>query len=209
MEQVVIANPKGGCGKTTIAANLAAYYASKGSSVLLLDHDSQRSSSDWIAVRPATCPKIQLRRVKESESVGQRLDEEYDYIVHDMPAAWTLKKIETDLSLGAKVIFPVIASPTDIRACFRFIMTLHREGAFDLPVQMALVANRARIQTRYYQVLTDFTDRLELPLVATLRDTQNYVRAMDRGLSIFDLPEGRVKKDIEQWQPLLKWLASV
>lgn len=203
MEQVFIANPKGGCGKTTIAAQLAGHYAMAGRRVLLADHDAQKSSSDWVNVRPGACPKI-FSIVSQPDEV---LDSKgMDIVIHDMPAAWTLAKVEHVVREHDHILIPVLSSPTDIRACFRFIMTLHREGVFEWPVEIGIIANRARTYTKYYQVLSEFIERLDIPLVGTIRDTQNYVRAMDRGLSLFDLPPSRAQRDIENWQPVIHWL---
>lgn len=107
---------------------------------------------------------------------------------------------------GDKVLVPVLSSPTDIKACLRFLMELYRSGIFEAGIRMGMVANRSREHTRYYKILIEFLERLESPLVANLRDTQNYVRAMDRGLTIFDLPESRVAADLAQWQPIFDWL---
>jgi len=204
MDQVFIANPKGGCGKTTIAVHLAAHCAKAGRKVLLADHDAQKSSSDWIGVRPQACANISSVISKADERVdGSGMD----VIIHDMPATWTLARVAHIVGEGDRILIPVLSSPTDIRACFRFVMTLHREGVGEWPVRIGIVANRTRQHTRYFQVLQEFVARLEYPLVGSLRDTQNYVKAMDRGLSIFDLPPARVQLDLDSWQPLLEWLA--
>ncbi|MFT7561441.1 MAG: chromosome partitioning protein [Flavobacteriales bacterium] len=205
MEQVFVANPKGGCGKTTIAAQLAGYYASRGDSVVLVDHDPQRSSSDWLSMRPSSCHKIILERVRGKSNVDI---DNADVKIHDLPATWTLACMEGYVQSGDYILVPILASPTDIRAAFRFIMSLHREGVMEWPVKIGFIANRTRRNTRYYQVLAEFVDRIELPLISTLRDTQNYVQVMDKGLSLFDIPQGRVRKDLDEWQPVIDWLKT-
>ncbi|WP_028887049.1 ParA family protein [Teredinibacter turnerae] len=203
MNQIFIANPKGGCGKTTISTQIAGYYANLGHRVLLVDHDAQKSSSDWLASRPARCSSIQLRATTVETPVS---DGEAEVVVHDMPAAWSLDHVVDIIHAGDKVLVPVLSSPTDIKACLRFLMELYRSGIFEAGIRMGMVANRSREHTRYYKILIEFLERLESPLVANLRDTQNYVRAMDRGLTIFDLPESRVAADLAQWQPIFDWL---
>ncbi|WP_045858303.1 ParA family protein [Teredinibacter purpureus] len=205
MNQVFIANPKGGCGKTTITTQLAAYFANTGQKVLLVDHDAQRSSSDWLGSRPKNYSAISL--------IATALDEPCDtngaeLVLHDMPAAWDLEHVADIIHDGDHVLIPVLSSPTDIKACLRFIMGLYRTGIMESSIKIGLVANRARVNTRYFQVLMAFMERVELPLIATLRDTQIYVRAMDKGLTIFDLPPGRVAVEVAQWQPLLDWLQA-
>ena len=203
MEQVFVANPKGGSGKTTISAQLAAYFALQGRDVLLVDHDALKCSSDWASSRPQSRAKI--------EALVASVDAEIDvngaeWVVHDMPAAWSLENVQDILHCDDRVLIPVLSSPNDIKACLRFVMSLHRTGILETGVKVGLIANRTRSRTRYYKVLEEFLVRLDLPIVTTLRDTQNYVRAMDSGLSIFDLPPSRVRPDIEQWQPILSWL---
>lgn len=203
MKQIFIANPKGGCGKTTIATQLAGYFANQGRQVLLVDHDAQRSSSDWLSSRPAGCAAIESIALAVEKPVNGAAAE---LVVHDMPAAWDLDHVADIIRPGDQVLIPVLSSPTDIKACLRFIMGLYRSGIMEADIHMGLVANRSREQTRYFKVLMEFLERVELPLVTSLRDTQNYVRAMDRGLTIFDLPPNRVATDISQWQPIFDWL---
>ncbi len=205
MEQVFVANPKGGCGKTTISTQLAAYFAMRGQGVLLVDHDALKGSSDWLAGRPASQPKIALAIAGVDAAVDGN---GADWVVHDMPAAWSLEKVHDTLQAEDRVLIPVLASPNDIKACLRFIMRLHRSGMLERGIRVGLIANRARTYTRYYKILQAFLSRLQLPLVTSLRDTQNYVRVMDAGLSIFDLPPNRVQADLAQWRPLIDWLCN-
>lgn len=202
MSHIFIANSKGGCGKTTIAAQLVGYGAKAGKSALLMDHDSQKSGSDWLRSRPEACPKIHL----QVADVGTRISSDnYDLVVHDMPAAWSLVANPVMVCSGDKLLIPVLPSPTDIKACLHFLMALQRAGIMEFGIDIALIANRVRSNTRYFKVLTEFLERLDLPLISSLRDTQNYVRSMDSGLSIFDLPASRVKRDLEMWEPILEW----
>ena len=203
MDQVFVANPKGGCGKTTISIQLAGYYANNDRKVLLVDHDAQRSSSDWLASRPYQCAKIQSKASKVDDPVEFG---DAEVVVHDMPAAWSLEHVSELIHAQDKVIIPVLASPNDIKACIRFLMSLNRSGVLENGVSVGIVSNRMRSNTNYSKVLLEFLERVELPLVGQLRDTQNYVKTMDKGLSLFDFPESRAKQDREQWQPILRWL---
>lgn len=206
MEQVFVTNPKGGAGKTTISTHLAAYFANQNKNVLLVDHDALKCSSDWHHVRPEACAALRSL----SAGVNEAIDfGGADWVIHDMPAAWTLENVQNILHAGDRVLIPVLSSPNDIKACLRFVMELHRSGVLEWGIQVGFVANRVRANTSYFKVLQEFLTRLGLPIVATLRDTQNYVRAMDSGLTIFDLPKSRVASDLDQWQPMLKWLAEV
>lgn len=203
MEQVFVANPKGGCGKTTISTQLSAYFANQKRQVLLVDHDALKCSSDWLSVRPKDRPSIRSMVA----SVNDKIDfGDADWVIHDMPAAWTLEDVQNIMHEGDKVLIPVLSSPNDIKACLRYVMDLHRSGVLECGIEVGLIANRVRTNTRYFQVLKEFLSRLDLPIVAVLRDTQNYVRVMDAGLTIFDLPDSKVKEDKKQWKPILKWL---
>lgn len=203
MKQIFVANPKGGCGKTTLAAQLASCYAGRGASVALVDHDPQQSSGDWLRSRPKKCAGI----VPIIASRGEVADDDYDYVIHDMPAASEISAIDGIARRGDKLIIPMLPSPTDIKAGVRFLMSLNRNPWIEESgLDVGLVANRVRSNTNYFKVLTAFLEEVNIPLVASIRDTQNYIRAMDGGVSIFDLPPSRVKQDVEQWQPLLDWI---
>lgn len=203
VDQVFVINPKGGCGKTTLSTQLAGYYACRGKRVLLADHDAQKSSSDWLASRPESACTIRCVALKPENALNV---DDTDVVIHDMPAAWTLKNIHSIVRPGDRLLIPVLASPTDIKACLRFIMSLNREGIMDSQAAVGLVANKVRTNTRYFAVLNTFLQKVGLPIVGQLRDSQNYVRLMDRGLSVFDLPSKRLQRDIDEWVLILDWL---
>ncbi len=204
MPQIFIANPKGGCGKTTLATQLAGYFADKKANVLLLDHDAQRSSHDWLQNRPAACSPIALEIFGDSNSQPDA----DQLLIHDMPAACGIDDFMSQINPGDYLIIPVLPSPTDIKACLRFVMALYRFGFLQKELSIGLVANRVKLRTVYFKTLESFLQRLQLPLIATLRDSQNYIRVMDAGLTIFDLPPSRSKTDRDQWQALLDWLEA-
>lgn len=204
MMDVFIANPKGGCGKSTIAISLASYFASQGDSVCLVDYDPQRSTLDWLKARPKACASIL------PSSPGFPLpDQPLDWVVHDLPAGFDIPKLEALLPQGARVLVPILPSPTDIKAGVRFLMGLSRaDWMAPRGIKVGLIANRVRTNTRYYRVLLAFLQQVNRPLLCTIRDTQNYVRTMETGTSIFDLPTSKVMRDIEDWAPLVEWLKA-
>ncbi|MGB5325323.1 MAG: AAA family ATPase [Pseudomonadales bacterium] len=201
MKHVVVLNPKGGCGKTTIATHLAVYASTLGLRVALADHDKQASSHDWLKCRPRRCADIGVIAVYDGEAIGG----DYEVIIHDMPAS----AISDNLGIASacnKIIIPIMPSPIDIKAAMRLWVKLSNSGWLDDPnIQIGLVANRIKANTRYVRTLDAFIDKIGLPLIATLRDTQNYIRSLDAGLTLFDLPPNRVAQDLVQWQPLMEW----
>ena len=203
MRQVFIANPKGGCGKTMLATQIASYYADRTSRVALVDHDRQCSSQDWIKCRPDNCPTISLITAFDGEKIGTR----FNRVIHDMPAACHISDLRPVANKNDQLIIPILPSPTDIKASVRFLMSVNRDPWFPKSgIHVALVANRVRINTNYHKILTTFLAKVNMPLITSIRETENYNKAMENGISIFDLPKSRVKTDLRQWQPLLDWL---
>lgn len=207
MPHIFVVNSKGGSGKTTLSTQLASYYAKRGDSVILADHDPQKSSCDWLAARPARCASIQLIAATPDQVIAPATDS--TIVIHDMPAGWipALNSPVFVKNSDSKMLIPILPSPIDIKSGLRFIMMLYRSGVLENTVKAALVANRARSHIRFNKILLDFLARVDLPLIGTVRDSQNYIRAIENGISIFDLPASAVKTDVEQWQSIIDWLA--
>ncbi len=206
MNQIFVTNPKGGCGKTTIATHLASHYSNNGAKVLLVDHDAQKSSSDWYDCRPKKYLSMKLIASSVNTPVSTK---GADVVIHDMPAAWTLEHVEEILHSDDKILIPVLSSPTDIKAALRFIMALNRSGILEQGIKVGLVANKVKSNTSYHQIQQSFLERMDFPVVGSLRDTQNYIKTMDKGLTVFDFPISKVKNDLSQWQPILNWLNAI
>ncbi len=208
MRRIMVLNPKGGCGKSTLATNLAGFYAIKGEPVALADLDPQQSALDWLAVRPAERPEIHGCAMKEDDC-RVLLPHSAGALIFDAPAALHEKQLKDRLKLAQTVLVPVLPSSMDIRACARFVVELMKIGRVTKQkVKVAVVANRVRENTRGYAALQQFLRKLDVPVITALRDSQNYVFAAERGLSIFELAPSRVEKDLRQWLPLIKWLAG-
>lgn len=212
MRTILILNPKGGCGKSTLATNLAGYYASRGHTVALADFDPQGSSIDWLAVRPADRPLIHGVAAWE-ESL--RVPKNTEYLIMDSPAAVRDKSLSDLVRRAESILIPLLPSPMDMRAATRFLealMDLRR--VVNCEVKLATVANRVRDHTIAATNLSDYLHALKLPdghhfpCLAALRASQNYVHAAERGLSIFEFARAATLQDREQWKPLLRWLNS-
>jgi chromosome partitioning protein len=208
MRQILVVNPKGGCGKTTVATTLAGYYAGRGLSVTLVDCDPQKSAADWHCARPKSAAPIQLICSAPDTPVNYEIAT--DITIHDLPAGWIPQLSSPCLASEQplKMLIPMLPSPTDIKAGLRFMMALYRAGVLEQKISAALVANRTRSQLRVHQLLLGFLQRIDLPLLSSLRDSQNYIRSIEHGISLFDLPASAVQQDLAQWQPIIDWLET-
>lgn len=206
MRHIMFLNAKGGCGKSTLAASLASYYACEGYKVAIMDCDPQRSSLEWLATRSDLEWEIAgIDGNKDDASVPRDMD----VVIYDVPAGLRGKDLTAMVKKAETIIIPVLPSPIDIRAAAHFIHELLLVGKVSRnKTKLAVVANRVRENTRVYHTLEKFLSSLKIPFVTTLRDTQNYIRAEERGLGIFELAPSAIEVDMEQWEPLLKWLRS-
>ena len=206
MRTIMTLNAKGGCGKSTLATNLASFYADQGASVTLADLDDQQSSLTWLSNRPGDRPAI---HGIDATRQALRVPRGTDVLILDAPAAIHGSDLTALVRRAETLLVPVLPSPLDIRAAARFIGELLTVGKVSRKQsRLAVVANRVRQNTRVYQSLEAFLKSLRIPFPATLRDTQNYIRAAERGLGIGEMAPSAVQTDLEQWQPLLRWLKS-
>jgi len=207
MRTIMVLNSKGGCGKSTIATNLASYFAfEKELNVVLEDFDPQGSSSDWLKARPDYYPAIKgIRAWKENT----RPSASTDIIIIDAPAAVYGKDMTALVRRADTILIPVLPSPIDIRAATQFIHDLLLQGKVSRKqTRIAVIANRVRENTRVYHALEIFLKSLKIPFIATLRDTQNYIRSAEQGIGIFEMAPSSVYRDLEQWEGLTRWLRS-
>ena len=206
MRTVMLLNAKGGSGKSTLATNIASHYATKGQHVVLADFDPQQSSMDWLKVRPDDRPEI---RGIDATAELIRVPRDTDWIVFDVPSVTHGRDLTGLIRRVDTVIMPVLPSPMDIRAAQHFIEELHKVGKLARDeVKLALVANRVKENTVIYHQLAEFLKSLKIPFIAALRDSQNYIKAAERGLGICEMAPSAVEHDLEQWKSLLRWLNS-
>lgn len=207
MRSILVTNAKGGCGKSTIATNLAAYYASEGFETTLADYDPQQSALTWIEERPEDYAAIHA--LPAFEQGLRSLSRNTEYLIIDAPARSHGKELNELVKRAESIIVPVLPSPIDIKAAEKFVdELLHISKVADKKAKVAVVANRVRENTLIFDELDEYLTKLKAPYVTSLREAQNYIRAYQRGLGIHELPPYLAWPDWEQWDPLLEWLDS-
>jgi chromosome partitioning protein len=207
MRSILVTNAKGGCGKSTIATSLAAYFASEGYETALADYDPQQSALSWLEERPEDYAKI--TGVAGYESGLRSVPRHTEYLIIDSPARSHGKELSELVRRAESIIVPVLPSPIDIKAAHQFIdelLTTHK--VTDRKARVAVVANRVRDNTLIFDELDEYLESLKAPYIASLREAQNYIRAYQRGLGIHELPPYLAWPDWDQWDPILEWLDS-
>ena len=203
MSVVVIANPKGGVGKSTLATNIAGYFASQGHAVMLGDADRQQSSRLWLGLRPTAARPIGNWDV--SADLIAKPPKGTSHVVLDTPAGLHGWRFNDVMKIARKVIVPLQPSVFDIFATRAFIDQLLKSKHHDR-LQIGLVGMRVDARTIAADNLQEFVSTLGLPVLGYLRDTQNYIHLAARGLTLFDVAPARVEKDLAQWQAICAWL---
>lgn len=205
MPVVLVANPKGGVGKSTLSTNVAGYFARKGRTVMLGDADRQQSSALWLKLRPPEARPIQTWEV--SDDLIARPPKDVTHVVLDTPAGLHGQRLKDVLKIADKVLVPLQPSIFDIYATRAFIDEL-AESRRAGKLQVGIVGMRVDMRTIAADKLGEFLTGLGLPVLGALRDTQNYVHLAARGLTLFDVAPSRVEKDVNQWQGICDWLDS-
>jgi len=206
MQTILVANPKGGSGKTTLATNLAGWLAGKRQQVALQDLDPQRSSTEWLARRPSLFPGI--GELAHGVKVRELKERGTQWLVVDTPAGMYGDDLDDAVRRADAMLVPLTPSAFDMAATRHFLDAIRqfkavRKGA----LAIAIVAMRVDARTRSAGELDQFLEGLDFPLVTHLRDTQVYVHCARDGASVFDLPRSRGEQDWEQWRPLTRWIA--
>jgi chromosome partitioning protein len=206
MPTLLVANPKGGTGKTTLATNVAGWLAGRRQRVVLADLDPQQSSTQWLARRPALFPPIvgwapdaKWRELKELDP---------QWVVVDTPAGLHGDDLRDAVRRADLMLVPLAPSAFDMAATQRFLAVVAELKAVRRgELAIGMVAMRVDARTRSAGELDEFLAGYRLPLVTHLRETQVYVHCARDGASVFDLPRSRGEQDWVQWQPLTRWIA--
>lgn len=212
LQKIVVLNPKGGCGKSTLATSLASYFALRGPLPALLDCDPQGYSMRWLEKRSPNRPPVHgiaayKKSMQSTRSWQLRVPNETNRLIIDTPAALESRQIH-DLTYDANhILIPVMPSSIDIRYAAKFIADLLMVSQLDRGNRkLGIIANRTRVNTRSLQQLMRFLTSLKIPIISTIRDSQNYVQATARGIGIYEMPHYKAHRDIEDFSKIVRWL---
>ena len=205
MPVIVVANPKGGAGKSTLATQIAGYLASVGKAVTLGDLDRQQSSRQWLDIRPGQLPRIAPWEISR-DAIAKPAKGTTDAVI-DTPAGLHGARLDAAMKVADMIVVPLQPSLFDMQATHAFVRELLRHKRAD-KVRVGLVGMRVKEHTIANERFHEFIATLGLPLITTLRDTQNYVHLAAHGLTLFDVAPGRVERDLAQFAPLARWLTS-
>jgi chromosome partitioning protein len=212
LNKIVILNPKGGCGKSTLATNIAACYAHNGSRPSIMDYDPQGSTMAWLGRRPEHLPAIHgiaayKKSMQATRSWQLRVPEDTLNLIVDSPASISHDDLRELTRDSSSILVPVLPSSMDIDAASRCIADLllvakvnRNEG------KLAVVANRTRKNTKSFNRLMRFLDSLGIPIIAVLRDSQNFVHAAEKGVGLLEMQPSRVRQDVGQIDRIITWL---
>ena len=212
LNKIVILNPKGGCGKSTLATNIAACYAKRGLQPAIMDYDPQGSTMAWLKRRPSDLPAIHgiaafKKTMQATRSWQLRVPEDTVELIVDSPASLSHDDLRELTRDSSSILVPVLPSSMDIDAASKCIADLllvakvnRNEG------KLAVVANRTRKNTRSFARLMRFLDSLGIPIIAVLRDSQNFVHAAGKGIGLHEMQPSRVRPDVEQIDKVIGWL---
>ena len=203
MRSVLVANPKGGAGKTTLGTNLSGAFANQGKRVTLCDLDRQQSSLRWMAFRDTELPPV--TGYFAGNQIVLNLPQEADWVVLDAPAGLQGYKLSDYLRVVDKVIVPLVPSVFDMAATEDFLNSIRSEMR-GRRSSIGIVAMRVDPRTKAAGMLQEFIKHFDIPIVTYLRNTQNYVNVASGGMTVFDPPRAKHRRDMEQWAPLMEWL---
>ncbi len=214
MQRILVLNPKGGSGKTTIATNLAGYFASLGDHPLLSDNDPQGSSTRWLKKRKPEQTLIHGiaafdRSNRMTRAFQMRVPADAAHVVIDTPAAVLAHDMPEMTKTADAIIVPVLPSDIDIHAfskCIADLLLIAKVRRDEN--RIGVIANRVKRNTVIYQSLMRFLETLRIPVIATLRDSQNYVRSAEQGVGLHEMKRHLVEQDLADWEPLVAWLKA-
>jgi chromosome partitioning protein len=210
MRKILVVNPKGGCGKTTIATNIASFYTSHGYPTALFDYDPQGSSMLWLKHRPDKFSKIYGVAAYKNDTNTTRawqlqVPQQTERVIIDTPAGMKAHELSEHMRGVDTVLIPLLPSIIDIHATANFLHDLVKIAKLQTgSIRIFIVANRVIQRSKTFQELAKFISGLEIPVAGYIRDTVNYVSASNVGLGLHEFPYDKVKSDRKVWMDLIK-----
>lgn len=213
-QRILVLNAKGGCGKTTVATNLACQFANEGHSTTLIDYDPQCSSTEWLEMRPSHLPAIHSIAAHRNNSRTTsawhfRIPQDTTRVVVDTPARLDDMTAIKLIREADTVLIPVIASSIDVRAATRFIENLLKSPELrNSHKRIAVIGNRAHTDNKSFASLQCFLKTHSIPFLTSLRATKNYIRAAEEGIGVQELALKNTQIDVDLWRSLVRWIES-
>lgn len=213
MRRILVINSKGGCGKTTVATNLASLYASRGLRTSLFDYDPQESSYSWLEQRPVELPRIHGVSAHQRLPVGLtrswylRVPPETERLILDTAASLDKPQMLEYIKSADLILVPIVPAAIDARAAIGFIKELLSVRKYGC-ARIGIIINRVREENQRLIELERAVEDLELPLVARLRDNNSYLTASERGVGLHELDADDADVELPNWQHILRWLES-
>jgi chromosome partitioning protein len=212
MRRIIVLNAKGGCGKTTLATNVASSFAIRGFKTALIDYDPQASSMQWLRARAADRPPIQGVAISDASRVPLagawqlKVPRDTQRVVVDTPAGLRALDLAGRITADDLLLVPIQPSVIDIRATADFIRDLLLMARLRPQDQrLAIVGSRTR-RGPALNVLKGFLENLKIPVLEHLRESSAYVTAAEQGIGIAELPLTQARSDRGAWQTILNWL---
>ena len=210
----LVINPKGGSGKTTLATNLASYFAANGTATAIMDFDPQGSTMNWLRQRPAHARRIHGANAAPQKTglrtLNMHVPPGTEQLIIDAPAGAAGLVLQDMLSRAHCILIPVAPSAIDIHATANFIRDLLLTGKVRANnIRLGVVANRVRKANPVYEPLERFLKALNLPLLARISDSEMFVTAAESGLGIFELDFALSATERGQFQPIAEWVDRV
>ena len=212
MRTVLVINSKGGCGKTTIATNVASCFAAQRAKTAIMDYDPQGSSLNWLRTRAHQYPRIHganaaPQRGTLIRSLQMSVPSDTDVLIIDAPAGAKGILLQEIVRRAEFVIVPVAPSSIDVHATADFLKDLLLVGRIRTRnTKVAVVANRVRNSMPVYEPLERFLRSLSLPFLAHISDSDHYIQAAEKGLGVFEMDPSVAEAERREFQPIINWL---
>jgi chromosome partitioning protein len=215
MKRILVTNAKGGCGKTTIATNLASYFSEQGQSTALFDFDPQGSSIQWLRARPKSFSQIYGVAAYHTDTTSTRswqlrIPTETETVIIDTPAGLRGHALVHQAKQADVILIPVTPSSIDIHATAEFLRDLLLVAKVRCNhTRVAIIANRVKAKTLALSSLNHFLRSIRIPVITYLRDSQNYLLAADHGIGLHELDSAKLRLESQSWEKIYRWIENV